>query len=247
MKYALIADIHSNLEALEAVLAHAGAQGVERVVLLGDLVGYGADPVAVVERCQALTEQGAVAVLGNHDAAVSGRDPASMNDEAQIAVEWTRAQLRPQHLEWLAALPHIVRDNDMTWVHASAAAPERWTYVSDGRLALASVAAAHTHWIFSGHVHDPTLYYAGRDGRMLAFRPTESIPVPVPRHRHWLAIVGSCGQPRDKRIGARYATFDDQRCLLTYFRVPYDHAATAAKIRAAGLPERLARHVEGLE
>lgn len=247
MKFALIADIHSNIEALDAVLAHAAAQDVQRIALLGDLVGYGPDPEAVIERCRTLMAGGAVAVLGNHDAAACGRDPSHMNEEAEAAILWTRGRLKPDQMDWLATLPHMVREGDITWVHAAAHAPREWLYVSDGKLAFASLQAAGTTWVFSGHVHDPTLYYTGRDGRMLPFRPTEGIPVPVPRHRRWLAIVGACGQPRDRQVGARYAIFDLARGTLSFHRVPYDYAATAAKIRAAGLPERFARHVEGRE
>lgn len=245
MKYALIADVHSNLEALDAILAHARGVGVDNFALLGDVVGYGADPQAVVERCAALVEAGAPAVLGNHDAAACRRYPMEMNADAQTAIEWTRTQLQPSHLEWLARLPLILREDDITLVHSSAIAPEEWLYVSSGIDALASVAAAGTRYVFSGHVHDPALFYLGRDGRMFAFRPTEGVPVPVPRHRYWLAIVGSAGQPRDGKIGARYAIFDSRTAQLTFYRVPYDHTLAAAKIRAAGLPERLARHVEG--
>lgn len=247
MKFALIADIHSNIEAFDAVLAHATTQGAQRIVLLGDLVGYGPDPEAVIERSRALVADGAIAVLGNHDASACGRDPSSMNDEAESAILWTRARLKPDQMDWLAGLPHIVREGEMTWVHASASRPQDWLYVSDGKSARASLEAAGTTWVFGGHVHDPTLYYTGRDGRMLPFHPTEAIPVPVPRHRRWLAIVGSCGQPRDRQVGARYALFDQARATLSFHRVAYDHASTAARIRAAGLSERFARHVEGLE
>lgn len=245
MRYALIADIHSNLEALEAILEHLGDRDVERIALLGDVVGYGADPTAVIERCAALVDAGALAVLGNHDAAACSRDASSMNEDAQAAIEWTRRQLKPDHVAWLAGLPLLLREDDITFVHASAKSPAAWSYVSTGSEAVESVIAAGTRYVFSGHVHDPTLYYTGRDGRMFAFRPTENMPVPIQRHRHWLSIVGSAGQPRDGSIGARYAIFDTDAAMLTYYRVPYDHLLTAAKIRDAGLPERLARAVEG--
>lgn len=245
MRYALIADIHSNLEALDAILEHLGERDIQRIALLGDFVGYGADPERVVERCIKLVEAGAIAVLGNHDASACGRDPSTMNLDAQIAIEWTRRQIKPAHADWLAKLPMLVREGDLTFVHASASAPAAWSYVSTGPEALESVAAAGTPYVFSGHVHDPTLYYTGRDGRMFAFRPTEAMPVPVPRYRSWLAIIGSAGQPRDGSIGARYAIFDSDAASLTFYRVPYDHLLAAAKIRQAGLPERLARAVEG--
>jgi diadenosine tetraphosphatase ApaH/serine/threonine PP2A family protein phosphatase len=245
-KYALIADIHSNIEALDAVLAHAAAQGASRHVFLGDLVGYGPDPVAVVERVQQYLAQDGAAVLGNHDQAVALNTGNTMNEVAQLSVQWTRAQLAASHLQFLTYLPLLLQEDDMTWVHASAAVPDLWTYIYDGDAAARSLRMAGTPWVFSGHVHDPAIYYAGGQGSFSPIRPREDVAIPLPAHRHWLAIVGSCGQPRDGQIGARYALFDRARCQLSFFRVPYDYLHTAAKIRAAGLPDRLARHVEGL-
>lgn len=246
MKYALIADIHSNIEALDAVLAHAMEHGVDRHVFLGDLVGYGPDPVAVLDRVQQGLMQGDLAVQGNHDKAIALNMGSTMNEVAQASVQWTYAQLSTDQLGFLDKLPLLVQEDDMTWVHASAAAPESWTYIYDGDAAARSLRVAGTHWVFSGHVHDPALYFSGAEGRFSPIRPREDVAIPVQSHRHWLAIVGSCGQPRDGQIGARYAIFDRERCTLSFFRVPYNYKLTAAKIRAAGLPERLARHVEGL-
>jgi diadenosine tetraphosphatase ApaH/serine/threonine PP2A family protein phosphatase len=246
MRYALIADIHSNIEAFEAVLAHARAQGASRFMLLGDLVGYGADPEAVLDRCMALVErQEAVAILGNHDALSCARFPCHLNADAQAALDWTRMQLKPRQLDFLRRLPLIHQESGFTCVHASAHVPERWRYVSTGSDAQESLHAAGTRWVFSGHVHDPGLYYSGRDGHMFAFRPAENMAVGVPDRRQWLAIAGSCGQPRDGLTGARYALFDLPRQRLSFLRVPYDHHAAAAKIKAAGLPPRLALHLLG--
>ena len=246
MRYALIADIHSNIEALEAVLAHARTQGASRLMLIGDLVGYGADPEAVLDKCIELVERDeAVAILGNHDALCCARFPCHMNADAQIAIDWTVMQLKPRQLDFLRRLPLMHQENGITCVHASAHVPEGWRYVSTGADAQESLRAAGTHWVFSGHVHDPALYYSGRDGHMFAFRPAENMAVGVPDRRNWLAIVGSCGQPRDGLTGARYAIFDPARQRLLFFRVPYDHRAAATKIKAAGLPPRLALHLLG--
>jgi predicted phosphodiesterase len=245
-KYALIADIHSNIEALDAVLAHAAEQGATRHVFLGDLVGYGPDPVAVLECIQHNIANGGLAVLGNHDKAIALDVAGTMNEVAQRSVQWTRAQLAAPQLQFLADLPLLLQEDDMTWVHASAASPEQWTYIYDGDAAARSLRVAGTPWVFSGHVHDPAIYYAGDMRSFSPIRPREDVAIPLPAHRHWLAIVGSCGQPRDGQIGARYALFDREQCRLSFFRVPYDYPHTAEKIRAAGLPDRLARHVEGL-
>src|SRR5438874_234542 len=130
MKLALFADIHSNLEAITACLAHAQALGADRYAFLGDLVGYGADPVAVLDLIEQHAANGAVVVLGNHDAAAIGRPDDSLNDNAQAAIAWTRDQLGKRQRAFLAGLPLTIRDDNILFVHASAAAPERWTYVT---------------------------------------------------------------------------------------------------------------------
>lgn len=245
MRLALLADVHSNLEALDACLEHARSRGIERFVFLGDLVGYNADPEAVLSRVMDMVNRGAaVAVRGNHDAAVAGDDHERMNDAAALAVHWTRERLPAAMTQFLAELPLTIRQGRMFFVHASAAAPGRWTYVSDTLRAAASMEAAQATHIFSGHVHEPVLYYMGADDRPQPFLPVYGIPIPVGRHRHWLAIVGSCGQPRDGDPAARYVDMDVDKALLTFHRVPYDQFSAARKVRDAGLPEEFAKRLE---
>ena len=123
MKLALFADIHSNLEAITACLNHAQALGADRYAFLGDMVGYGADPVAVLELIQRHAEQGAVVVLGNHDAAAIGQSADGMNASARAAIVWTRGQLGGKQQAFLAGLPLTVREDNILFVHASAFAP----------------------------------------------------------------------------------------------------------------------------
>lgn len=247
MKYALIADLHANLESLYAILAHAGSQGVGKYIFLGDIVGYGPDPEAVLELCRHMVSTGdAWAVLGNHDAAVCGRDSAQrMNVSARFAVEWTRGCLKPRHQQWLASLPLMLQRDRMTWVHASARSPSVWTYVDNDLGARRSLDAAGTTWVFSGHVHEPKLYYTCPDERVAGIRLIERRSIVLNPRRSWLAIVGSAGQPRDGLPGARYAIFDRARHEYTSYRLAYDYMRTAEKIRSVGLPERLARYIEG--
>jgi diadenosine tetraphosphatase ApaH/serine/threonine PP2A family protein phosphatase len=244
MKLALFADIHSNLEAISACLAHARGLGADRHAFLGDLVGYGADPVAVLDLIERHAAKGAVVVLGNHDAAALGRPAGLMNPHAQAAIDWTRDQLGASQRAFLEALPLTQKHDNMLFVHAGAAAPEQWTYVTDPAAAEQSIEAGGVNYIFCGHVHEQNLYYMGTGGRPMAFRPVAGIPIPVGRHRQWLAIVGSAGQPRDGNNAACYALFDPERERITFFRVPYDHRTAAQKIRAAELPERLALRLE---
>jgi diadenosine tetraphosphatase ApaH/serine/threonine PP2A family protein phosphatase len=244
VKLALFADIHSNLEALTACLEHAARLGAERHAFLGDLVGYGADPVAVLDLIAEHAARGAFVVLGNHDAAALGRGVKGLNSAALAAIAWTQERLGERQRAFLAALPLSVRHDDVLFVHASAAAPERWDYITGVHQAAQSMRAANAQLIFCGHVHEQRLYYMGADARPMPFRPVAGTPIPTARHRQWLAIVGSAGQPRDRNNAACWALADLERARLTFFRVAYDHSRAAEKIRAAGLPERLARRLE---
>jgi predicted phosphodiesterase len=241
---ALLADIHANLEALEACLDHARRHGAEQYVFLGDLVGYNADPVAVVDRVMALTAEGAVVVKGNHDAAASGELGDAMHGAAMTAIRWTASQLRDEQRRFLAELPFSIRDRDSLFVHANAVAPAGWGYILDARSAAASLEVAEANYVFCGHVHDCVLYYMGADDRPKPFSPVSGVPIPVGRHRRWLAIPGSVGQPRDGNRATSYALFDQDRAQLTFFRLGYDFQAAARKVCDAGLPAEFARRLE---
>jgi diadenosine tetraphosphatase ApaH/serine/threonine PP2A family protein phosphatase len=198
----------------------------------------------VLDIVQEHAARGAIAVLGNHDAAAIGRPVKGFNALAQAAVDWTQGRLGPRQRAFLGALPLTVREGDLLFVHASAAFPERWSYVTGARQAAQSMKAGNAGFIFSGHVHEQRLFYMGTRGHPIPFRPVPGTPIPTSRHRQWLAIVGSAGQPRDRNNAACYALADLGRARFTFFRVAYDYEAAADKIRSAGLPERLARHLE---
>lgn len=245
MRIALFADIHSNLDALTACLAEAADRGAERYAFLGDLVGYGAEPGAVVDVVSEYAARGAVVVRGNHDAAVLAGETDTMRDVAAAAVDWTRGKLDARQLAFLHSLPLTVRDGEILYVHASAELPDQWIYVSDEYMAARSLAASGgARYVFSGHVHEPTLFYTSAAERPVPFTPVPGKAIPVPVHRRWLAIVGSVGQPRDHNTAASWVMLDLERRTLTFHRVPYDWRSAAAKIRAAGLPEYLAARIE---
>lgn len=247
MKLALLSDIHANIQAFDACLADAETRGAQQFAILGDLVGYGADPVAVVERAQALAASGALLVKGNHDElAVS--PPAQVVTMGDITASWTHAQLSPSQRQFLDQLPMTLQYESMLLVHASVDEPELWRYVYDERAASASLDAAtalsDVRYVFGGHVHLQTLYYRGAGAQLMKFLPTPGVAVPVPKHRRWLATIGSVGQPRDRNPQAMYALFDTDKLQLSFHRLSYDHHGAAVAIRQAALPAMFADRLE---
>lgn len=237
MKLALLSDLHANLHAFEACVADAKERGATQWAFLGDLVGYGAEPSAVLDRVMEFAAQGAWVLRGNHDH-VAVRPPADTSRADAAGAAWTHAQLSPAQLVFLAGLPLTRREGSIFLVHASADEPQHWHYVEDPRGARASLEAAGegVSHLFGGHVHEQRLFYRGAAGGLMGFEPTPGVALPVPAHRQWLATVGSVGQPRDGRSEAMYALFDTVALQLRFMRVPYNHFAAAQAIRAAGLP-----------
>jgi diadenosine tetraphosphatase ApaH/serine/threonine PP2A family protein phosphatase len=247
MKLALITDIHANREAFSAVLDDAVAHGAQRYALLGDFVGYGADPAWVVRTVMEYVARGAVAVQGNHDLAVTRPLNPRMHAEAREVIAWTGGQLEAEQMAFLAALPLIQRHGNACFVHASAHAPERWEYVTGIEEAERSIRASGSRIVFSGHVHAPALYRRADDGRMGRHVPQAGESIPLQPQHQYLVLPGAVGQPRDQNNAACYAIFDDAAREIQYFRVQYDHGAAARKVIAAGLPIVFAmRLVEGI-
>jgi diadenosine tetraphosphatase ApaH/serine/threonine PP2A family protein phosphatase len=224
----LFADLHSNLEAFEAGMAKAEELGVTRMVFLGDLVGYNADPCAV---------------LGNHDEAVFKDNSASMNVNAQAAIEWTKSQLNADQVQFLKDLPMIIHEEDICFTHASAHQPADWNYVTDSMSAWQCVQASGKAYTFVGHAHEQALFYQSAVGKLIRFAPYPGDAVPVMRHRQWVGVVGSLGQPRDGNPEACFAVFEPETEALTFHRLQYDQFKAAEKVRRAGLPEELANRL----
>lgn len=245
MPIAFFADIHANREALEACLEHARQRAADRYVLLGDFVGYGADPAWVVDRTAELVASGAAAVLGNHDSAVAGTPRDHLNADARRAIEWTRKLLDERQLRFLAQLPLKIEEGPWLFVHANGWAPAEFEYILSPFEAGRSMNAVRSRITFCGHVHEQQLYHIGITQRVEHFKPFPGVEIPLAPARRWLVLPGSVGQPRDGDPAACYALFDELNHLLTYWRVPYDYETAAAKVRAAGLPQRLATRLEG--
>ncbi|WP_407180327.1 metallophosphoesterase family protein [Bradyrhizobium sp. STM 3562] len=239
MLLAIFSDIHANRQAFSACLESARTRGAQRIIFLGDFVGYGGDPEWTVDTAIRLIADGAVAVRGNHDQAVTSASE-SMNPDAQAAIEWTRGRLSAAQRRFLAELPLTLEEDDRLYVHSEASSPQRWRYVQSTPDAARSLIATPAHVTFCGHIHRPALYSMSATAKMTSFVPTAHVPIQLLRGRQWLAVLGSVGQPRDGDPAAAYALYDTSSREITYCRVPYDVDAAAARIRENGLPDRLA-------
>lgn len=236
---AFLGDIHSNLQALVACLDDAADHGATRFVFLGDFVGYGGDPDAVLGIIEKMCASGALAVKGNHDDMASDFD-RDMNPSAARAATWTRAQLTSDQRHFLDNLPMILSEDDRLYVHADASAPAKWRYVTDSDCARDSLDATDARIVICGHVHQPAIYSLSSEGKMTQFLPEDGCPVPLLKTRRWHIVLPSVGQPRDENPLSGYALFNADNCEITFRRIPYDIDAAAARIREAGLPKGLA-------
>jgi diadenosine tetraphosphatase ApaH/serine/threonine PP2A family protein phosphatase len=242
VRLAILSDIHANRQAFSACLEAARSHGAERIVLLGDYVGYGADPEWSVDTVMGLVAGGAIAIRGNHDSAIASHIE-TMNAEAQVAIEWTRGRLDVAQRRFLADLPPTLSEDDRLYVHSEASNPLRWHYVRSTADAARSLIASTAHITFCGHVHQPALYSMSSTAKMTSFVPVTGVPVQLLKGRQWLAVLGSVGQPRDGDPAASFALFDTLSCEITYCRVPYDFETAAKRILENGLPVWLAERL----
>lgn len=242
MRFAILSDIHGNREALSAVLTDLRERGADRLILLGDLVGYGPDPEFCVDQAAMLVAAGAIAIKGNHDSAIAN-PMENMNPVARAAIDWTRPKLDRAQTQFLVSLPYLHEGADALFVHASAHDPPQWHYVSSDRRAIASFKATDARVIFCGHVHVPALMTYDLGGTVREHKIPFGSAIPLISSRRWLSVIGSVGQPRDGVVQAAYAILDMAKQELAFRRVPYDVATTLQKLRATNLPEPLAKRL----
>lgn len=236
MLIAVLADIHANREALDAVLERIRGIEIEKLVLLGDLVGYGPDPGYVADIAMRLAEEGAVCLLGNHDEAAATGNASGMSENARAAILWTRRQLTTTQSAFLGRLPLAYRQGDFLFTHASAARPAAWPYIKDTADADRCLAATDAGTVVCGHTHVPAIYYARPGSPVTSFTPLDNKPAPLLATRRHVVVTGSVGQPRDGNPAACVALLATDPMSVTMLRVPYDSDTTAGKIAAAGLP-----------
>lgn len=236
MKYAVIADIHANLEALEVVLDDARSQNCTHYCCVGDVVGYGANPKECLE---IVRRMGMPCVKGNHDEYCSSEeDLEGFNPHAAEAVQWTRRQLSDDDRKWLRDLKYVRLVASFSMVHATLDQPERWGYVFDKLMAAASFTYQNTSVCFFGHTHVPVAFIRDsvvRGGTYSKFR--------VEPGRKYFVNVGSVGQPRDNNPKSAYVIYDLNESSIEIRRLDYDIGKAQKKILDAGLPPRLAERL----
>jgi predicted phosphodiesterase len=241
MLYGLIGDVHANAHAFEVALKHLQSAGADKILNVGDLVGYGASPAECISMAREQVHM--VTIAGNHDRQVAGNIDPRMRLTATKALEWTRDNISPASLRFLAGLPEgQVVDDRIIMVHGSLV--ERDAYIlTAGELKrnLECMLKEFTQFkicVF-GHTHVPMLI--STRGVVVDLRQTKSFQ--LEKNEVYMINPGSVGQPRDRCPLASFALFDDENYTVTFVRAPYDVAAAQRQIVQAGLPEKFARRL----
>ncbi len=237
MRSLILADIHANIEAFQAVLTDAEPHGpIDQIWCLGDIVGYGPNPGEVIDL---LREHDHVSVAGNHDWAAIGKiDTRDFNPYARAAAMWTRSQLSEEHVDYLVSLPTTLVKGDFTLAHGTPRDPI-WEYLVTDTAALASLEHMATNYCLVGHSHIPFVCRVDPTAMRCDFR---EFPVGMPvRLGEGTMFInpGGVGQPRDHNPASNYAVYDSDYGVICHYRVPYDIPATQEKMRKANLPEPL--------
>jgi len=241
MRYLVLSDIHANLEALDASL-EAATGTYDRILVLGDLVGYGADPNAVIERVRAMKD--AVVIRGNHDKVGAGiADMDGFNHIAQQAIVWTAVTLTPDNRDWLAALPMGPVEVDPLAEICHGAPFDEDVYLIDGQDIREALETSKHRLCLFGHTHVPGVFRQDADEIFRMGPQRDGFQLRMEGHARYLVNVGAVGQPRDGDWRAAFGLLDSESRALTGRRVPYDVRSAQQKIIAAGLPEVLAHRL----
>lgn len=244
MRVAVFSDIHSNLEALEAVLDHALGQKVDRYVCLGDVVGYGANPNECIDLIKSLPD--CPCLLGNHDAAVLGI-PNNMRNDARRVILWTREILTDRNMCFLKEMEDLIKWDNISFCHSNPYRPRNWYYISEKTYISSSFARSKAKILFVGHTHVPIAITRKNFFCVYIRSPRHTMVVPAAELNRQIFNTGSVGQPRDGDPRASYLIYDTDKKVIEFYRVAYDFVKAGEKILAAGLPENYAhRLVSGL-
>jgi len=232
MRYAILSDVHANAAALRAVLADAADMQAERILCLGDVLGYGPEPVAALEL---IHRSAHVCLAGNHDDAVAGRcGTEDFTDFAAAAVTRHRRALAQSALDWLRQLPHTCSYPDFACAHGDFSDPKNFNYVLAAEEAVPSWEAAPEQILFVGHTHEPALFVRGASGTPHALAPEDFVSE---EGKRYLVNVGSVGYPRSGVCRSSYCLYDDVTKSVYFRSLPFDLEGYAAKMHGQGLAE----------
>ncbi|MFQ5823971.1 MAG: metallophosphoesterase family protein [bacterium] len=239
MRYAIISDIHGNLEALQKVLAEIDKKQVDEILCLGDIVGYGPNPNECVNIIREIAK---VTLAGNHDYAPLGKlDVSYFNPWARSAIHWTADELTQSSRDFLLSLPLKIERDGLTIVHSTPYNPEEWNYIITIGDAVRNFPEFSDKVCFVGHSHVPIIM---SENENVDYHVVRENPLKLKRSTRYIINVGSVGQPRDLNPKAAYAIYDNSKKVYELFRVEYDIAETQRKIRITSLPEFLAERLE---
>jgi predicted phosphodiesterase len=229
MKYAIISDIHSNLEALTKALEIIDHRSADEIICLGDIVGYGANP----NECLALIRQHCSNVIrGNHDEALFNESMTiRFTEDARSAIEWTRKRISEKNISYLRSLPLSIKKDDLFFVHASPCYPEQWKYILEDHAAAIALQCFSESLCFIGHTHAPAMFSSA--GQVFS----------ITKDEHYLVNVGSVGQPRDRITDLSFGIFDADTWSYENIRSPYNVETAVRKILNSGLPPRLGQRL----
>jgi predicted phosphodiesterase len=231
MRYAIVSDVHANLQAWKAVLLDIRSFKFDRIICLGDIVGYGPNPAEVLQSVHAHVHH---IVLGNHDAAVCDKmDGSLFNDHARAILFWTRRHLNPAAVRFLRSLPLALDGRSFRCTHGDFADPAAFNYVIDAADALPSWAAVDHPLLFVGHTHRPAIFLMGASGTPHVVAPQD---FELEEGKRFLVNVPSVGQPRDGRAMAGYCIFDEDARSVRWRSIPFDLDAYREAVERAGIP-----------
>ncbi|MFA7230188.1 MAG: metallophosphoesterase family protein [Victivallaceae bacterium] len=243
MRYGILGDIHSNIEALSAAYKKLSAMGCDKMISLGDMVGYGPSPGECIDFCRDYRIE---CIKGNHDTYVADLAHSKswdLRDYARLALLWTQEILLPDQIQWLDRLPYTLRDDNALFIHASIETldGEYWPYVLDRKAAQFHFYLQDMPVAFCGHIHIPLLFTCNSGEITMEMLKKEKLNLSA--GRKYLINPGSVGQPRDSDWRAAVAIYDSETGIVEPVRVEYDLKKTQLKILAAGLPSVLAERL----
>lgn len=240
MRYAIISDVHSNIEAFKAVLSGIHKESADKIVFLGDIIGYGPDPNECIKEIIKIAD---ITIAGNHDhAAIGLMDLSYFNPYARDAIEWTMGKLTEGERSYLSKLPLTaeIASDDVFLVHATPKRPQDWNYIFTENDAVENFGYFKHRICFIGHSHVPVIIVKDKYGSLGVMGDE----IEIKTGYRYIINAGSIGQPRDGNPASAYALYDSDDSTVSIKRVPYDYSKTQEKMKKAGLSpyliERLA-------